>query len=143
MAQRMESVAPPGGVMLSESTARLVDGAAVLADPELVHIKGADQSVCARRLVGLSERDRPAGRVESHLVGRRWEMAAVEGLLDRAIDGYGAVVTVVGSPGIGKSRLVREVTAMAAARGVEVFTAFCESHTSEVPGYCAIAARCG
>ena len=34
MAQRMESVAPPGGVMLSASTARLVDGAAALAEPE-------------------------------------------------------------------------------------------------------------
>jgi class 3 adenylate cyclase len=36
MAQRMESVAPPGGVMLSESTARLVERAAVLGDPQLV-----------------------------------------------------------------------------------------------------------
>jgi hypothetical protein len=35
-----------------------------------------------------------------------------------AIDGHGGVVSVVGAPGIGKSRLVREVTAMAAARGV-------------------------
>src|SRR5271166_6195462 len=34
MAQRMESVAPPGGVMLSASTARLVDGAAALGEPE-------------------------------------------------------------------------------------------------------------
>ena len=38
-----------------------------------------------------------------------------------------------GSPGIGKSRLVREVAAMAGRRGVEVFTTFCESHTSDVP----------
>ncbi len=60
-------------------------------------------------------------------------MAAVEGVLKRAIDGHGGVVGVVGSPGIGKGRLVREVTAMAAARGVEVFTGFCESHASEVP----------
>jgi class 3 adenylate cyclase len=36
MAQRMESVAPPGGVMLSASTARLVDRAAALGEPELV-----------------------------------------------------------------------------------------------------------
>jgi class 3 adenylate cyclase len=35
MAQRMESAAPPGGVMLSVSTARLVDGAAALSEPEL------------------------------------------------------------------------------------------------------------
>ena len=73
------------------------------------------------------------GRVESTLVGRRWEMSAVEGLLDRAVDGHGAVVGVAGPPGIGKSRLVREVSAMAADRGVEVFTAFCESHASQVP----------
>jgi class 3 adenylate cyclase len=44
MAQRMESVAPPGGVMLSASTARLVDGAATLAEPELVQIKGGRQT---------------------------------------------------------------------------------------------------
>jgi AAA ATPase domain len=40
---------------------------------------------------------------------------------------------VVGSPGIGKSRLAREVAALAHRRNVEVFTAFCESHTSQVP----------
>ena len=60
-------------------------------------------------------------------------MSAVEGLLDRAVAGQGAVVGVVGSPGIGKSRLVREVSAMAAAGGIDVFTAFCESHASQVP----------
>ena len=41
MAQRMESVAPPGGVMLSESTARLVEHAMVLDEPEMVQIKGS------------------------------------------------------------------------------------------------------
>ena len=135
MAQRMESVAPPGGVMLSASTARLVDGAAALGEPEMVRIKGADQPVAARRLLGMGEGHRAVGRAESNLVGRRWEMAAVEGLLERAVEGHGAVVAMVGSPGIGKSRLVREIAAMAAARGVEVFTAFCESHTSRHPFY--------
>jgi class 3 adenylate cyclase len=133
MAQRMESVAPPGAVMLSESTARLVQGAATLGEVERVRIKGIDQAVCAQRLLGVPEGRRAVGRAESHLVGRGWEMSAVEGLLERAIDGHGAVVGVVGSPGIGKSRLVREVSAMAAARGVDVFTAFCESHTVQVP----------
>ena len=60
-------------------------------------------------------------------------MAAVEGLLDGAVDGHGAVVGVVGPPGIGKSRLVREVSCDGRGRGVEVFTTFCESHTSEIP----------
>jgi class 3 adenylate cyclase len=133
MAQRIESVAPPGGVMLSVSTARLVDGAAALGEPEVVRIKGAEEPVAAHRLIGMGDRQRAAERGESNLVGRRWELSAVEGLLDRTIDGHGAVLGFVGPPGIGKSRLVREVSAMARSRGVQVFTAFCESHTSQVP----------
>ena len=131
MAQRMESVAPPGGVMLSASTARLVEGVATLGESELVQIKGADAPVAAHRLLGMGEGHRAA--TESSLVGRRWEMSTVEGLLDRAIEGHGAVVGVVGSPGIGKSRLAREVAAMARRRKVEVFTTFCESHATDVP----------
>jgi class 3 adenylate cyclase len=133
MAQRMESTAPPGGVMLSASTARLVDGAAVISQPESVQIKGADEPVWAHRLLGMGVKHRVVSRAESTLVGRRWEMVAAEALLDRAIDGHGGGLGMVGSPGIGKSRLVREVTAKAAARGVEVFTAFCESHTTQIP----------
>ena len=133
MAQRMESVAPPGGVMLSASTARLVEHSAVLSEPGMVHIKGSDQPVTAQRLLGVPERDRRVAGAESALVGRRWEMAAIEALLERAIDGHGVVVTVVGSPGIGKSRLVREVSALATARTVEVFSTFCESHATDVP----------
>ncbi|MDT5322149.1 MAG: hypothetical protein QOD88_4671, partial [Mycobacterium sp.] len=98
-----------------------------------VRIKGTDQPVCAQRLLGVPEGRHAVGRAESNLVGRRWEMSAVEGLLECATDGHGAVVGVVGPPGIGKSRLVREVVAIASRRGVEVFTTFCESHTSQVP----------
>jgi len=133
MAQRMESVAPSGGVMLSASTARLVDGAATLGEPELVQIKGADAPVPAMRLLGMRDRYRGVDRAESNLVGRRWELSAVEALLDRAVGGHGGVVGVVGPPGIGKSRLVRELVAIAGHRGVAVFTTFCESHTSQVP----------
>jgi class 3 adenylate cyclase len=132
MAQRMESVAPPGGVMLSAFTARLVEDSAVLGEPEIVQIKGADGPMAAQQLLSVSERDRPVAGSQSALVGRRWEMAAVEGLLERVIDGQGAVVTVVGSPGIGKSRLVREVAAIAAGRGVEVFSTYCESHSADI-----------
>ena len=132
MAQRIESVAPPGGVMLSESTARLVEHAVMLGEPEWVHIKGADEPVCARRLVAISPRDGLVGRAEASLVGRRWEMAALDAMVDRAIGGRGGVVTVVGPPGIGKSRVAREVAALAAARGVEVFWTFCESHARDI-----------
>jgi class 3 adenylate cyclase len=133
MAQRMESVAAPGGVMLSASTARLVAGAAALGESELVQIKGAGAPVPARQLLGMEDGHRAVRRAESDLVGRQWEMSAVEGLLDRAIGGRGAVVGVVGSPGIGKSRLVRDLAMLAGRRGVDVFAAYCESHTSQVP----------
>ena len=61
MAQRMESVAPPGGVMLSESTARLVEDAAVLGEPELVHIKGADTPGARPATAGHRRTQRPVG----------------------------------------------------------------------------------
>ncbi len=134
-AQRMESVAPPGGVMLSESTARLVEHTVMLAEPEWVRIKGADEPVRARRLMGIGPRDGLVGRGEASLVGRRWEMAAFDAMVERAVGGRGGVVNVVGPPGIGKSRVARETAAVAAARGVEVFWAFCESHAGDVPFY--------
>jgi class 3 adenylate cyclase len=134
-AQRMESVAPPGGVMLSESTARLVEHAVVLAEPEWLRIKGADEPVRACRLVAISPRDGQVGRAEASLVGRRWEMAAIDAMVGRTISGRGGVVNVVGPPGIGKSRAAREAAALAAARGVEVFWSFCESHAHDVPFY--------
>src|SRR6478752_4394893 len=78
--------------MLSASTARLVDGAAALGRPEMVRIKGAEEPAPAHRLLGMGEQHRAVGRVESNLVGRQWEMATAEGLLQRAVDGHGAVV---------------------------------------------------
>jgi len=132
-AQRMESIAPPGGVMLSESTARLVERLTVLGAPELVNVKGAAEPLPARRLLRAAAERVGFGRREPTLVGRTWEMNTVAGILDQAINGAGCVLEVVGPPGIGKSRIAREAVALASGRGVEVFTAACESHTREVP----------
>jgi adenylate cyclase len=133
MAQRMESIAPPGGVMLSGSTARLVENTVGLSEPELAHIKGADEPVRVRRLLSAGGR-KPNRRGESKLIGRSWELSTVTGILDEATTGGGGcVVNIVGSPGIGKSRLVREATAIAAGRGLPVYTTYCESHATDVP----------
>ena len=86
----------------------------------------------ARRLLAIGEH-RPSGRTESALVGRSWELNTVTAILDEAIGGAGCVVTIVGPPGIGKSRLIRESAAIAAARGVEVFSTYCESHARDIP----------
>jgi class 3 adenylate cyclase len=136
MAQRMESVAPPGGVMVSESTARLVENAATLGEVELVRIKGSDDPVPARRLLAISIGRGPS-RVETSLVGRQWEIGALHGLLDRAGNGNGCVVGVAGPPGIGKSRIVREIASRATDAGFEMFTTHCESHTTDVPFHAA------
>jgi class 3 adenylate cyclase len=133
MAQRMESVTPPGAVMLSASTARLVEGAAALGESQLFQIKGVDEPVAARRLLGVSA-DRPRTRIpKSPLVGRESELAALAATLDGAIAGHGSVVGVAGPAGIGKTRLAYETARLAKSLGVEVFSTFCESHTTDVP----------
>ena len=98
MAQRMESVAPPGGVMVSDSTARLVDTVALLGETEQVHIKGAADPVPAHRLLGMATGRRPTGP-EPTFVGRQWEMGALNGVLERSINGNGSIVGLVGPPG--------------------------------------------
>ena len=79
LAQRMESVAPPGAVMLSESTAHLVEHAAVLDDPELVRIKGARQSGSRAAAAGdrAARMPWPAAPIR-RLVGRRSETATID-----------------------------------------------------------------
>ncbi|MGA3253834.1 MAG: adenylate/guanylate cyclase domain-containing protein [Mycobacterium sp.] len=133
MAQRMESVAPPGGVMLSESTARLVEDRVVLGERETVHIKGFATAVPARRLLAADLEHRRRARGDSRLVGRQSEKDAVAELVDRAGRGEGTIVAVTGRPGVGKTRLVRESVATASSRGFEVFVTYCESHTRDVP----------
>ena len=130
VAQRMESVAPPSGVMLSDSTARLVGSAVVLGEPEPVRVKGG-KTLMARRLLGAGE-NQPHRRSESKLVGRSWELTTVSGILAEAIAGPGCIVSIVGPAGIGKSRLVRETAALASGRGVPVFSTYCESHASDI-----------
>ena len=137
MAQRMESAAPAGGVMLSESTARLVEDATRLSDPQLVRIKGAIEPVAARRLLAVGEDRRPRQRRLTTLVGRKGEMAAVETALNEAISRQGRVVGIKGPPGIGKSRITREASAAAERHGIEVISTFCESHSSQLPFHAA------
>jgi len=116
MAQRMESAAPPGGVMLSDPTAQLVGRVVILGEPEMVSIKGADAPVPARRLLGVDSGRERTLAPQSTLVGRELELNTMAGLLDRAMSGCGSVVGVVAPPGIGKSRLVRDVMEIARSR---------------------------
>nr|WP_235632098.1 adenylate/guanylate cyclase domain-containing protein [Mycolicibacterium rutilum] len=134
-AHRMQAAAPAGGVLLSDTTARLVEHIATLAEPEWVHIKGSARPVRARCLLSVEPRDAPLRRTEGRLVGRRGEMATLDAVLQGATDRRGGIVNVVGPAGMGKSRLAREAAMSAAGLGMEVCWAFCESHTRDVPFY--------
>jgi adenylate cyclase len=133
VAQRMELVSPPGGVMLSESTARLVEDATMLGEPQKVGIKGTDEPVVAWPLLSIKAGRQLVSRRVSTLVDRKWELAAVTAMLDQSTAGRGCVVRVIGPAGSGKSRTVAETAAIAATRGIQVLSTYCESHTSEVP----------
>lgn len=119
--------------MVSESTARLVEGAALLGESERVHVKGAGDAVLARRLLSAGPQHWHAGPTHSTLVGREWELATLAAMLDRSIGGRGSVVAVVGPAGIGKTRLAGEAVQLATSRGVEAFSTFGESHAADVP----------
>ena len=133
VAQRMESVAPPGGVMLSDSTAQLVAHAAILADPELVRIKGREDPVPVRRLQGIDFRHGVASICAPRLIGRQPEMASIATIVSEAMSGRGRVVEVVGPPGIGKTRIGDETAKLGARLGAKVFNTFAESYAGSVP----------
>jgi adenylate cyclase len=131
MAQRMESAARPGGILVSEWTARLVQDSATLSAPELIGIKGRDEPVVARHLLGIGAEQ--SNRIDSRLIGRQPEIAALRHVLDAVIGGNAAVVNLVGPAGIGKSRVAREVATIASNNGVQVFRAAAESHATDIP----------
>ncbi|OMC25251.1 ATP-binding protein [Mycobacterium colombiense] len=127
MAQRMEAAAPPGGVMCSLSTARLVENAAQLGPVEDVLVKGADVPVPARQLLAMSSERMVLGRQEGLMLGRDTEMHLLRSLFDTH---PGCLVGIVGPPGLGKSRLLREFTEVAESHGADIVVARCEAHTS-------------
>ena len=75
------------------------------------------------------EASEPAARTP--FVGRGPELAVLTDALDDALDGRGAIVSVTGEPGIGKSRLVRE--ACGRAPGVRVLVGHALAYTEAIP----------
>jgi tetratricopeptide (TPR) repeat protein len=65
------------------------------------------------------------GTPETPLIGREPEMGRLRALLEEAAAGRGSVVTIVGEPGIGKSRLVQELALEAASRKTRVLIGRC------------------
>ena len=130
MAQRMESAAPPGAVLCSASTARLVEGVAELGPTESVAVKDEAGLVPARRLLSVPVQELVIGRDEGPMLGRDAELPELVRLFD---SGSASPVGVVGQPGIGKSRLIREYAAQLEDTDTDVVVARCDAHTAQVP----------
>ena len=127
MAQRMEAAAPPGGILCSLSTARLVEDATLLGSVEEIVVKGDDAPVPARGLLAVESDRMVVGRHEGLMLGRDAELSCLQDVFDA---NRGCLVGIVGAPGLGKSRLIQEFTAIAASQNADVVVARCEAHTT-------------
>jgi class 3 adenylate cyclase/tetratricopeptide (TPR) repeat protein len=112
VAARMEQTAEPGTVRIGAATHRLVEGLFEVDDLGLVEAKGKAEPVHAYRVIrsvpgGLSRRS--ASRLGSTFVGRQTEMTGLTDALERLMRGAGSVVTIIGEPGLGKTRLLEEL----------------------------------
>ncbi len=116
LAARMQSVAPAGGIVISEETRRLVEGYFELRDLGSREVKGVSEPLSVYEVVGigalrghfqLAER-----RGLTKFVGREREVAELKRTLELARSGHGQIVAAVAEAGTGKSRLVYEFKAM-------------------------------
>ncbi len=119
LAARMEGLATPGAILVSESTYRLAEGFVEFRAVGPVSVKGVRDQVQTYAVVGVgtlrTRLERAARRGLSPFTGREAERRQLQSALDHTLAGHGQVVALVGEPGIGKSRLFREFIADARA----------------------------
>jgi class 3 adenylate cyclase/tetratricopeptide (TPR) repeat protein len=113
VAARLEAAAAAGEVLVGESTYRLVRDVVEVVDVGPLVVKGKADPLVAFRLVGV----RPTGvgrrrRFSGPLVGRGRQLRLAEAMYATAVEESACVLlTVLGEPGVGKSRLVQELLA--------------------------------
>ena len=118
-ASRLQGVAPVNGVVAGEATWRATRTLFEYEQLAPVRVKGKAEPVPIWRVVGT--RSRPsvdvAERPATPLVGRAAELEALELRYRQAFSEHAVqLVTVLGEPGVGKTRLVREFAAVVDAR---------------------------
>jgi class 3 adenylate cyclase len=109
VAARAQGLAEPGAVVVTARVQRQVAGLFVAEERGSHELKGAPEPVTLYRIVRASGGGRRAGqRHLTPLVGREEELAILMRRWERARQGDGQLVLIVGEPGIGKSRLIEE-----------------------------------
>jgi tetratricopeptide (TPR) repeat protein len=108
---RLEQAASPGEILLGDATYRLVGDAVRVEALAPVEAKGKSQPLTAWRLIKVLD-DTPAftRRIDAPFVGRANELGQLVAAFESAsLVGAAQLVTLLGAPGIGKSRLAREL----------------------------------
>jgi class 3 adenylate cyclase/tetratricopeptide (TPR) repeat protein len=110
VAARLEQAASPGQILLGEATFRLVKDAVDVEATEPLDLKGKASPVPAFRLRAIREgRAGHARHLDAAMVGRDKEIELLGGALDRVLaERRSHLFTLLGSAGVGKSRLVQE-----------------------------------
>ncbi len=117
-AARLQTAAPRGGVLVGEETYRATRLAIRYEPAEQLWVKGKDAPILAARAAEpvIAPGERPVSAAP--MVGRRAEVALLTSLWERVVsEKVPHLLTVVGAPGIGKSRLSHEFAAYVAERG--------------------------
>jgi serine/threonine protein kinase/class 3 adenylate cyclase/tetratricopeptide (TPR) repeat protein len=131
-ADLLQQFAEPGAILINDTTERAVSRH-VRTEPV-----GQVGRSAAFRVTGLRPQAQSlsqAGRILGTFIGRDREVSLLDGLLTQVFAGKGHVVSVVGEPGMGKSRLVYEATRAMAARpeSVAILEGRCVSYGSLIP----------
>ena len=113
-AQRLQSLAGAGEVLVGPTTCRLARHAFGFESMGEVALKGKSCQLLVHRLIGPLEAAREARGLEAlglsaPLIGRDTELSRMLDCLERAVAGDAHVVRLIGDAGIGKSRLVSEL----------------------------------
>lgn len=138
IAKRIEGLAPPGGVLASETVHGVLGTArAELVDHGVAELKGIDDAWRLYLVPLLDEDDGGAEGLADHdptpYVGRASERAEIEGMVAAAAEGRGGMVLIAGEAGLGKSRLAHEAAALGERLGMTVLTGHCLDMASPPP----------
>jgi len=112
LAARIEQMASPGSILISQQTFRLTQGAVSVQPLGARQVKGLDAPIELYELLGAApSRSILRGPVPHKLyrfVGRQAEVERLSRILGEAGQGHGQLAAVTAEPGVGKSRLVYE-----------------------------------
>ena len=110
VAKRFEEAAPPGEILLGDTTWRLVRDAVEVKPVGALELKGKGEPIIAYRLESIErESGGRARRLESPMVGREREHSLLQQAYERSAGERSChLFTVLGAAGVGKSRLVSE-----------------------------------